>query len=252
MGLERARRIEDAIRRAADALGRARYADEALSLVVVRREILVADRPVEAEAVGGLRLEVVVGHAQRDAAVVVGAPAENARSEPREVAAGRHRVGLALQLVAAVGGAVGEAGRSARVGLTPGAGAAMRHLIRPHVLLQVGHLQHRSGFEQEHRDAEIRQHLGDGAAACARAHDDDVVDGRSRRDLCHVLSPHGPRFAGPPNRSLAGGVYGTLRGGSTEAVHQLTGAPACRFDGWPVSVRRGPGDGVVGRSLRRY
>ena len=95
------------------------HADEPLSLVVVRREILVADRPVEAEAVGGLRLEVVVGHAQRDAAVVVGAPAENARSEPREVAAGRHRVRLALQLVAAVGRAVGEAGRSARVGLTP-------------------------------------------------------------------------------------------------------------------------------------
>ena len=44
---QRGRRIEDAVGRAADPFLRAGDADERLGLVVVRREILVADRPVD-------------------------------------------------------------------------------------------------------------------------------------------------------------------------------------------------------------
>ena len=38
-------------------------------------------------------------------------------------------------------------------------------------------LEHRSGLEQQHRDAEIGEHLGDRAAARAGSNHDDVVDG---------------------------------------------------------------------------
>ena len=47
--------------------------------------------------------------------------------------------------------------------------------------------EHRSGLEQEHRDAKVGEHLGDRAAARARANHHDVVDGRTRRHLGHLL-----------------------------------------------------------------
>ena len=184
MRAKRRRRLEDAVRRAADLLDRADHADEVLRLVVVGREILVADRPVEAEAVDRLRHEVVVGEAQRYAAVVVRASAEDPRAEPREVAAGRDGVRFAVELRAAVRRAVREAGPAARVGLALRARAAMRHVIGQHVLLEVRHVQHRPCFEEEHRDAEIGEHLGGGAAARAGSDDHDVMN--RVRSLRHV------------------------------------------------------------------
>ncbi len=188
MRFQGAGRIEDAVGRAANLFDGAGDADELLGLVVVRREILVADRPVEPESVTGLRLEVVVGEAQRDAAVVIGASAEDARAEPREVAARRDGVRLARELRAAIGGAVGEAGWPAGVGLALRPGAAMWHVVRPHVLLEVADVEHRARLHEQHGYAEIGEDFGNGTAAGSRANDDDVVNRRGRCVLRHSRS----------------------------------------------------------------
>ena len=86
-------------------------ADEHLRLLVVRLEILVGDRPVGAEAVARLRLEVVLAHAERDASPVVRASAEHAGTPPEEVAAGCGRIGLARYLPPTVDRGVVEAER---------------------------------------------------------------------------------------------------------------------------------------------
>ena len=182
---ERRRRVEDAVRRAADSLRRAGDADEALGLVVVRRHVGVGDRPVEPEAVSGLRLEVVIRHPQRDAAIVVRASAEHARAEPREIAPRCDRVGLPVELSAAERRAVREPGRPTRVRLPLRSGAAMRHLVGPHVFLEVRGTDHRTRFQQEDGNPEIGQHLRDSPATGAGADHDHVVDGRARCDLCH-------------------------------------------------------------------
>ena len=169
-----------ALRMPSDASG---HADEALGLVVVGRHVLIADRPVESQAVGRLRFEVVVRHPERDPSVVVRAAAQDPGSEPREITARRDGVGLAFELCAAVGRAVGEPGRTTGVGLSARTRAAMRNLVRPHVLLQIGHVQHRARLEQEHRDAEVGQDLGGCAATRTRADHHDVVD---RRIRCHL------------------------------------------------------------------
>ena len=50
-----------------------------------------------------VRLEIVIGETQRDAAVVVRAAAENARAEPANSLPRRNGVGLALDVPVAVG-----------------------------------------------------------------------------------------------------------------------------------------------------
>ncbi len=87
-GAEGRRRLEHAVRgtrRVLEAVVVAVDADEHLDLVVVRRDLLVGERPVETEAVAALRLEIVRAVAQRDAAPVVGAAAEHARAPPFEL-----------------------------------------------------------------------------------------------------------------------------------------------------------------------
>jgi hypothetical protein len=63
---------------------RAGDADEFFGLVVPGRHFFICHGPVGAEAVELLRLEVVVRKTQRDAAKVVGAPAQYAKAEPKE------------------------------------------------------------------------------------------------------------------------------------------------------------------------
>ena len=74
------------VRRVLQALIAAEHSDQHLDLVVIGRNVLVVDRPVEAEAIALARLEVVRPHAQRDASPVVGPAAEHARSPPHPVA----------------------------------------------------------------------------------------------------------------------------------------------------------------------
>ena len=177
--------LEDAVRRAADALGLAGDADQPLGLVVVGRDVLVADRPVPADAVVIVRLEVVVGVAQLDARVVVGAAADDARAEPAEVAARRHRIRLVGEVRGEAGVEVERRALAGRVELGHLAGAAMPDARRRLQHLEVAHADHRAGLHQEHLHAEVGQHLGDGAAAGPGADDHDVVDGRTRCDLRH-------------------------------------------------------------------
>src|SRR5450756_2080014 len=76
-------------------------ADQFLGLVVVGRQVVVGDGPVTAFSIAGVGLEIVGAHAEGDAAVVVGAPAQHARAIPPEFAAGASRVGFAGDLPAA-------------------------------------------------------------------------------------------------------------------------------------------------------
>jgi hypothetical protein len=54
------------------------------------------------------------------------------------------------------------------------------------VFLQVRHVQHRAGFEQQDGNAQIGKHLRRRTPACARADDHDIVDGLAACDLRHV------------------------------------------------------------------
>jgi len=89
-------------------------ADQHLDLVVVRRDVLVGNGPVETETVAAARLEIVGAVAERDAPPVVGPAAEHPRPPPLELAAmlhGRVRVGLAGHAPAPVHRGVIEAER---------------------------------------------------------------------------------------------------------------------------------------------
>ncbi len=186
---QRGRLVEDTVRRAPDVLDAADDPDECLRLVVVRGEVFVADRPVEAQPVARARLEVVIGEPQRDSTVVVRPAAEDPRAEPREVTPRGHGVGFAGELRATVGGAVSEARRTARVRFALRARSAMGHVVGPHVLFQVRQAQHRTGLHEEYRDAKVGQDLGDGSAASARTDHDHLMDGPRLGDLLHGLPP---------------------------------------------------------------
>jgi hypothetical protein len=85
----RHRRLELAVGQARQAFGHALDADVLLDQVVIRLDVLVADRPVHAVAIVRGRLEFQIADPQRLAAPDVGAPADQARADPEEL-----RVGL--------------------------------------------------------------------------------------------------------------------------------------------------------------
>ena len=76
------RRQEDSVGRAGNVLFRSEDSDVGLDLVVVGRDVVVADRPIVAHAVVGANFEIYRRHAQRDASPVIGAAADDARTEP--------------------------------------------------------------------------------------------------------------------------------------------------------------------------
>ena len=176
MGAERRGRIEDPVGRAADPFPGPCHTDERLRLVVIGGDVAVADRPVEPKTVGALRLEVVVGHPQRHAAVVIGPAAEHAGAKPGEVAAGCDGVGFTLELCAPKCRAVGKPSRLIEVALAFRSGSTMRHVVRPHVLFEIRQAQHRSGFEQQDGDAHIGKDVRDRAASGSRPDDHDVMN----------------------------------------------------------------------------
>lgn len=150
----------------------AKNADEHLNLVVVGRDVVIADRPVQTRAEAGARLEVVGTVAQGNTPPVIGAPAHHPLAPPAELRSfAGVRVGLARDLPAAVNRAVVETVRLVRRGHT-----AQRRLtwqlehrrlglwIEAAARLQHQHLQPRHG-----------QRVSGLAAASAGADDDDVV-----------------------------------------------------------------------------
>ena len=171
------RRQQDArrgIRRILQPFVRAEHADQHLHLVIVRRDIVIADRPVKAGAKSRARLEVVGPIAQRDAAPVIGAPAHHALPPPLElIRRFRVRIGvrLARDFPAAVDRAIVEAVLLVRRGHAPQRSLA-RQLKHGHL---GGRIKRTARFEHEHLHAFHGQRVGRLAAARAGADDDDVV-----------------------------------------------------------------------------
>src|ERR1035441_8045179 len=110
---------------------------------------------------------------------MIGATAHDARSERGKLVARRDGVGLTGQFPAAKAGReVAEVPRRrTKVPLATIANAAMRHLVGPHVFLEIlRRVERRTSFQQRYGYAEIGQYFGDGPASGARSNDDDVVD----------------------------------------------------------------------------
>src|SRR5262249_2069925 len=123
------------------------------------------------------------------------AAAEDARTEPGEVAAGGHGVRLAFDLGPAEGCAEGVR-RTTEVAFGLGTDAAMRDLVGPHVLLDVfGRVEHRPGFHEEHRDAEVRKNLGDRTSSGAGSDYDHIIYGAATtgllRTTCGIFASTG-------------------------------------------------------------
>src|ERR1700676_2649032 len=76
---------ENSIRSAGNIFFRPKDSDVGLDSVVVRRDVVVAYGPVIAHAIVRAHFEIHGSHAQDDAPPVVGAPADNARTEPAEL-----------------------------------------------------------------------------------------------------------------------------------------------------------------------
>ena len=171
-------------------------ADEHLDLVVVGRDIVVADRPVEPETVARVGFEIVGPVTQGDAAPVVGAAAEHPRAPPPELAgriARRAGVRLAGHLPTAVDRGVVETKRLVRCARAP-----ERRLG--------GRLKHRGlfdrivispGLEHEHLHALHRERVSGLAAGGAGTDDDHIIN---RLSLAGGNKGHGKKER-QPNRS---------------------------------------------------
>ena len=200
--VHRHRRQVDAVGQLRQPVARAADAGEALDVLVPGRDVRVADRPVDAEAVLGVGLEVEVAPAvrlaapeQRTAADVVAAhPVEALHLGVRVLLVvdepmGRRRMrGVAgpalLLLLRAV-----LAGQPVAAGELP----ALQHRRRI-----VGMLHVAAALEHERPQALLGQFLRGPAAADPRPHHDGVVGVRSRSGALdeHVVSGYRPQSPG--------------------------------------------------------
>ncbi len=181
--------LKNSIRRAADSFLRSGHADEALGLVVIRSDLFVGNRPVRTDPVARIRLQVVIGVAQRNAPVVIRPPAHNARPEPVEFRSFGHRVRLAIQLPSArVRRKESERPAASEITCASVSRASMRIIVRPLMFFEISlGMEHRSGFEERHADTEIRQDLGNRAASRSGSDDDNVVDRGAAGNLEHDM-----------------------------------------------------------------
>src|SRR6185503_843342 len=163
------RREEQAVGGVGDVLLAPKYAHERLELVVIGTDVVVADRPVVAEPVERLRLEVARPEAQRDATPVVGAATHHAGAPPPELVPLSDGVGLAGNLPAT----------DATVELAErfqfGGGAAAWGVVRPGEHRRVGRVVPRAaGLEHGHVHTGAGEDVGRHSTAGARAHDHDI------------------------------------------------------------------------------
>ena len=150
---------------------RAEDADEFFGFVVVGREVIIGDGPIEALAVAAVGLEVIGTHAEGDAAIVIGAASQHAAAPPAEVTAGRGGVGLTFDCPTS-----GQSGVEIAEGLLFAGSAAMRGLIGPlkHLGL-LGAIKPAAGFEHADLGSSERENVRGDAAAGSRANDHYVV-----------------------------------------------------------------------------
>ena len=174
------------------------HADQQLRLVVVRRHRVVRHRPIGTEPVARLGLEVVRPHAQRDAAPVVGASAQHARTPPAELAAWRGGERLARHPPAAVDRGVVEAEGLVRI-----AAAAQGRVFR--------RLEHRCFgdrvvvtpcLEQQHLEPLHRQLIGGHATTGTGTDHDDIVLRRNFGTGGHENTPLRAGCGGAPMHLL--------------------------------------------------
>src|SRR5450755_3606918 len=96
---------------------------------------------------------------------MIRAPAHHARPEPGELRSLSHGVRLTREFPAPEAcREVAEVPRRwSEISLPAFADAAMRHLVGPHMFLEIlGRIERRTSFEQSHRDAQVGQHFRDG------------------------------------------------------------------------------------------
>ncbi len=165
-------------------------ADQLVDLVVVRRDVLVGDRPGDLPAVARRPLEIEVAVAQADASpdVRLAAMPPHAGQRERTVVSGEIRLFLGVEEevegLFAAGGA-----------LAPFPGLNVRPIFRS--------IEFRTGVEEQHGNALTRQVPGRHAAGGAAANHDDRMFDRLSDDLHESpLSPD-PLYLGmilPPAR----------------------------------------------------
>ncbi len=118
---------------------------------------------------------------------MVGASADDAGPEPAELVVLGDGIRLAFDVPISVGGAEITPLLPAEVFFSMRSGAAMIHLVRKHVLLEIlGRIEHRSGFEEGHAHPEVGEDLDGRAATGAGADDDNIKNLRTALDLKHV------------------------------------------------------------------
>ncbi len=188
----RHRRLEHPVRQPGIVLSLPRHADVRLDDVVVRREVGIPDRPVDADAVARGGLEVEVAEAIGLTAPDIRAPADHPDStHPRKALTWRRRV----RLEAIVGVEAGVP-LVARVGLRLlGARGGERRLRQPavrqrrrrHVLAVVRVRGGTPGLEHRHPRTGRRQPLGHPPAGGPRPNH-DRVESIHRCRCCRLLS----------------------------------------------------------------
>ena len=163
------RRQEDAVRGVGNVLGAPEHTHEPLELFVVRLHVVVANRPIVAEAVERLRLEVAGAEAQRNATPVIRAPPDHPGPPPAELVALGDGVRLARDLPAA--DAPVELAEWPRLG----GRAAARGVVRPNEHGRVGRVVPWSaGLEYRDVETGTRQDVGCHSTTGSRAHDDGI------------------------------------------------------------------------------
>ena len=138
-------------------IGRAPYAftaschpDERFRLVVIRADVVITDRPVRPQTVTISGLEIVIGEPEGQSTVVIGAPPDNSRTKPFELASLAYGVGLTIKLPPATcRREVPEWFPTTKITATSLLRPTVGNIVRPLMLLEflVG-IEHRTGLEQ--------------------------------------------------------------------------------------------------------
>src|ERR1700730_4176619 len=163
----------------------AKNTDVGFNFVVIGSDVLVSDGPIIAQTIARAGSKVDGRKTERDAAPVIGAATNDARTKPLEVRAWRGSIGLAVDDPCAVGRKK-FAKIFARV--TANARATMRQFVRPHQHFEIFlGVYRRPGFQQDNIQATFGENFGGHAAACAGAHDTYVIGFWRTNNLRHPL-----------------------------------------------------------------